>query len=64
MLSLMNNLTDKPDWSSKILGNEIAAEWREDVLPIPLLRTRAWDWCLAELQDKAKLFEKTDGSRS
>lgn len=26
---------------------------------MPLMSTRAWDWCLAELQDKAALFGKT-----
>ncbi|KAF2007253.1 hypothetical protein P154DRAFT_614663 [Amniculicola lignicola CBS 123094] len=59
MLSLMNTLTDKPNWNQKIFNEEIVRKWRKEALDMPLISEKAWDWCLAELQDKAQRFEAT-----
>ncbi|KAE9375599.1 hypothetical protein N431DRAFT_314710, partial [Stipitochalara longipes BDJ] len=59
ILRLINNLTDRLDWQSKVFDKEIVSAWREEALSIPLISTRAWEWCLAELRDKANIFEKT-----
>jgi Protein of unknown function (DUF4246)/Domain of unknown function DUF4246, N-terminal len=59
MLHLINNLTDISDWHIKVFDGGIASEWREEALSRQLISEGAWEWCLSELQDKAKLFEKT-----
>lgn len=68
MLQLMSNLTDRDNWHTDILSDEIAAKWRHEVfaensnIPKESMRrisARAWDWCLAELRDKASRFEGT-----
>src|SRR5690554_3667609 len=60
--------SDKDNWHTDILSDEIAAKWREEVFPennnIPKesmrqISARAWDWCLAELRHKASRFEET-----
>lgn len=58
MLRLMNALTDKPRWNEKIFQADIVARWREEALKLPLISEAAWEWCLLELRDKAKYFEK------
>jgi hypothetical protein len=55
----MEALTEKPDWHVKVFNSEIVAKWREEAPAMPLIGVKAWDWCLAELQDKAALFERT-----
>jgi hypothetical protein len=59
MLHLMNDLTDRDDWHIKVFDGGTASEWREEALSLPLMSEKAWEWCLSELQDKAKLLEKT-----
>jgi hypothetical protein len=59
MLRLMNDLIDTPEWHSKVFDHGISSKWREEALSRPLISERAWEWCLSELRDKAKLFEKT-----
>lgn len=59
MLGVMNALTDKPDWHKKVFDDEIVGRWKEEALAIPLISDMAWNWCLAELRDKAKRFEST-----
>lgn len=67
MLQLMSDLTDRDNWHTDILSDEIAAKWREEVFAensnIPKesmqrISARAWDWCLAELRHKASRFEE------
>lgn len=58
MLKLMDALTDKPNWNEKIFNSDIVARWREEALALPLISELAWDWCLLELQDKAKYSER------
>jgi hypothetical protein len=59
MLELMNALTDKPNWNKKIFDDSIIDNWRAEALQKPLISEKAWDWCLAELQDKSRHFEET-----
>ncbi|KFY38791.1 hypothetical protein V495_06374 [Pseudogymnoascus sp. VKM F-4514 (FW-929)] len=67
MLQLMSDLTDRDNWHMDILNDEIAANWREEVVAensniskesMRRISARAWDWCLAELRDKASRFEE------
>ncbi|KAF5383169.1 hypothetical protein D9615_005044 [Tricholomella constricta] len=62
MLRLMNEITDKPDWHKKITDEAIVAKWRAEALaaaPEKDITESMVDWCIAELQYKAKTFEKT-----
>lgn len=59
MLRVMNALTDKPNWNSKIFDEAIVAKWKEEALKMRFISEKTWEWCLAELRDKAKEFEKT-----
>ena len=58
MLKLMDALTDKPDWSRKVVDDKIVEKWHKEALTMPLISERAWEWCLAELRDRADYFEK------
>jgi hypothetical protein len=35
MLSVMDTLTDKPDWHNKVFVEEIVAKWRKEAMAIP-----------------------------
>lgn len=74
MMTLMDRLTDKPDWTEKIKDGQIVAKWREEAmtpecektLPVrnPAKRTRlisekAFDNCIAELKCKAEFFKES-----
>jgi hypothetical protein len=59
MISHMECLTDKPDWNIQVFDEELIAIWREDALAVPLISIKAWDWCVAELRDKANAFNKS-----
>ncbi|KAH0429957.1 hypothetical protein CcaCcLH18_08102 [Colletotrichum camelliae] len=54
MISLINDITDKPGWSKDVLNDVNVASWRVEALARPLMSPLAWDWCLLELQDMAK----------
>ncbi|TFK70996.1 hypothetical protein BDN72DRAFT_958380 [Pluteus cervinus] len=60
MMNLMNQLTDKPKWDQKIEDPEIASKWREEALNIPDIdmSEQMVDYCIAELRDKARLFQE------
>ncbi|KAG5634945.1 hypothetical protein H0H81_000256 [Sphagnurus paluster] len=55
MLNIMNEITDKPNWQKK------ATKWREEALAATDrdITEKMIDWCIAELQHKAKDFEET-----
>ncbi|KAI4835262.1 hypothetical protein E4T44_08688 [Aureobasidium sp. EXF-8845] len=59
MLGLMNDLTEEPGWHETILDDDLMVDWRMQALSRPLVSPKAWDWCLAELRDKALNFEQT-----
>ncbi|OQE21849.1 hypothetical protein PENSTE_c011G01232 [Penicillium steckii] len=63
MLDLINTITDRLNWHHDIFDQEVITQWREDaVKPSPsLINEKTWDWCLQELQDKARQFDR-DGS--
>lgn len=58
MLGVMNAITDKPDWHKKVFDDEIVAKWKQEACAIHLVSEKAWDWCLTELRDKARRFER------
>ncbi|KAH7092376.1 hypothetical protein FB567DRAFT_545535 [Paraphoma chrysanthemicola] len=35
MMSVMDKLTDKPDWHKKVFDDEIATKWRDEALAVP-----------------------------
>ena len=59
MLGLMGSITDKPKWWEKVFDAEIVTKWKQEATTIPLISERAWEWCLAELRDKAGDMQKT-----
>ncbi|KAG5638230.1 hypothetical protein H0H81_001104 [Sphagnurus paluster] len=61
MLNLMDEITDKADWHKKVLDPTIAAKWRAEALATTDrdITEKMIDWCIAELQHKARDFEKT-----
>lgn len=58
MLGVMSALTDKQDWHKKVFDEDIVGRWKEEARAVPLISDMAWDWCLAELRDKAKRLER------
>lgn len=74
MIGLIDRLTDKPNWHEKVFNDEIVAKWRKEAMTQPedglfpgpasaartkMISERAFDNCIAELRDKAKIFQKT-----
>jgi hypothetical protein len=59
MLGLINDLTEVHGWHEDIFDDNLMVDWRTQALSRPLVSPRAWDWCLAELRDKALYFEQT-----
>ncbi|KAH8662507.1 hypothetical protein BX600DRAFT_466486 [Xylariales sp. PMI_506] len=59
MLRLMNALTDKPSWHTKVFDEDVVAKWKAEALGMPLVSEKVWEWCLEEMRDKARDFEKT-----
>jgi hypothetical protein len=59
MLGLMNDLTEEHGWHENIFDDNLMVDWRMQALSRPLISPKAWDWCLAELRDKALYFEQT-----
>ncbi|KEQ78017.1 hypothetical protein M436DRAFT_37219 [Aureobasidium namibiae CBS 147.97] len=59
MLALINDLTEEHGWHEKVFNDNLMVDWRMQALSRPLVSPKAWDWCLAELRDKALYFEQT-----
>ncbi|KAK7431822.1 hypothetical protein QQZ08_001763 [Neonectria magnoliae] len=67
MLKLMNDITDKPDWSRKVNDPEIVAKWRKEALEMPWseyvdygdFNDAMFEACIKELVKKADIYEKT-----
>jgi hypothetical protein len=55
----MNDLTEEHGWHENIFDDNLMVDWRMQALSRPLVSPKAWDWCLAELRDKALYFEQT-----
>ncbi|RDB21416.1 hypothetical protein Hypma_011642 [Hypsizygus marmoreus] len=60
MLHLMNSLTDKVDWHKKVFDEAITSKWKTEILSGGNdITGKMVDWCIAELQYKAKSFGAT-----
>ncbi|OJK04635.1 hypothetical protein ASPACDRAFT_1884306 [Aspergillus aculeatus ATCC 16872] len=64
MLRLMQRITEQPEWDRAILDSDQAllTHWHREATEGPegfLISAAAWDWCLAELRDKAREWRKT-----
>ncbi|KAF8885764.1 hypothetical protein BD779DRAFT_657637 [Infundibulicybe gibba] len=68
MLSLMNQLSDKPDWDKKVFDETIASKWKAEALEASAtgvdITQRMVDWCIEELRYKAKISERSGGAIS
>ncbi|PNS15612.1 hypothetical protein CAC42_871 [Sphaceloma murrayae] len=60
----IDRLTDKPDWRRKVFDDTITTKWRSEVVrneddPVEGFSDAMFDFCLSELQDKARKHEDT-----
>ncbi|TGO51359.1 hypothetical protein BOTNAR_0359g00090 [Botryotinia narcissicola] len=60
MIGLTNLLTDMPNWHIDVFNDKDTAIWHEIAMKDKLISVKAWEWCLAELRDKARLFRTTN----
>lgn len=63
MMRVLDSITDKPGWEDKVNDEAITSKWRKEALAMPLKQgfsEAMFDYTLAELQEKARLF-KTNG---
>lgn len=60
MLMFMDAITDKLNWDRKVFHDGIVNKWREETQAVPntLISEKAFEWCMKELRDKAKEFER------
>lgn len=58
MLQLMNTITDRPNWNVDIHDPAVVAHWASEAFASELISPAAWDWCVAELRDKALYHDK------
>ncbi|KAL2865011.1 DUF4246 domain-containing protein [Aspergillus lucknowensis] len=60
MMRIMEAITDKPDWDTKVLNKEITKKWREEISQSGHdVTPRMMDYILEELQWKAEEYKKT-----
>ncbi|KAF7968069.1 hypothetical protein HWV62_32055 [Athelia sp. TMB] len=61
MMRLMNEITDKPDWDSKIFDETIVAKWKAEALSADQgdVTQKMVNYCIAELRYKTKSYQKT-----
>ncbi|BDD56300.1 hypothetical protein MPDQ_002040 [Monascus purpureus] len=63
MLRVMQRITEQPGWHQALLEHNEArlAQWHREAQAEEgfLLSAAAWDWCVAELRDKAQSWEQT-----
>ncbi|EAW23420.1 DUF4246 domain-containing protein [Aspergillus fischeri NRRL 181] len=60
MLRLMNSLTDRPGWEELVSDVSTMQTWRSEAMAqFPLISPKAWEWCAAELRDKAQRWQET-----
>ncbi|KKZ62579.1 hypothetical protein EMCG_02988 [[Emmonsia] crescens] len=61
MLQIMNTITDKPGWESKVFSPDITNKWREEVIAHRDIDVseKMMDWVINELQFRAKGFEES-----
>ena len=56
MLQLMEDITDRDDWTNRMFDGAVLEKWHADALERPLISEAAWRWCVAELRDKAASY--------
>ncbi|ERT00935.1 hypothetical protein HMPREF1624_02169 [Sporothrix schenckii ATCC 58251] len=66
MLDFMGSITDKPEWERKVFDEEIVGKWRAEAMEMPTvddddvyMSDDMFDYCIAELRDKAERLKKT-----
>ncbi|KAK2467432.1 hypothetical protein APHAL10511_000667 [Amanita phalloides] len=61
MQRIMNIITDKPSWHTKVLDKKVVSKWKDEFLNAKDLDvTQAMmDWCIEELLCKAQIFKKS-----
>lgn len=59
MLSLIDNITDKTTWSTDVFDDKKISQLSQEALLSHLISPKTWEWCLSELQDKARSFQST-----
>ncbi|KAG9560584.1 hypothetical protein KCU71_g4937, partial [Aureobasidium melanogenum] len=59
MLSLMDNITDKPSWSTDVFDDKKTSQLSQEALLGRLISPKTWEWCILELQDKARIFQSS-----
>ncbi|RFU23923.1 hypothetical protein B7463_g12415, partial [Scytalidium lignicola] len=57
MIRIMENITEKPNWDSKVFDTAITSRWKEEALGNNVTKAMM-NWVIAELQDKARIFQK------
>lgn len=60
MMGLTNFLTDISGRYAEVFDDQIVASWHDMAMEKKLISEKTWNWCLAELLDKARLFETTN----
>lgn len=58
MLHVMDALTDKKDWHSKVQESGILSKWRQEAMTMPLISERTWTWIATEMRDKAGFYRE------
>lgn len=58
MLAFMDLIIDKPDWDKKVFDESIIEKWQAESKTQPLISSKSFEWCIAELRDKAKTFHQ------
>jgi len=59
MLDLMSRIMDEPDWAMGVFQDDFVGRWKEKEATDGMLSDHVWNWCVAELRDKAAAQEKT-----
>ena len=66
MMAFMGQITDKPDWQTKVYDDAIVAKWRAEAKAQPnvdkddvFMSDAMFDYCIAELKDKAAAYKET-----
>ncbi|GJC80754.1 hypothetical protein ColLi_03592 [Colletotrichum liriopes] len=66
MLWFIEQITNKPNWHVKVFNDDIASKWKTEVMAVDWstvelkhahFNDAMFDWCLAELREKANLYE-------
>ncbi|KAH8900749.1 hypothetical protein GQ53DRAFT_632963 [Thozetella sp. PMI_491] len=59
MVAVMNELTDNARWHIAIFSQDVVQRWRDEIFASrPLMSEKAWEWCVAELRDKAAYLKE------